>query len=214
MNLEKIGVLAMGSHQEKHGAALPPDTDAKLAVYVAQKAARQAGAKFIGVLYSSYELPKIDTGEHQPMEVVIEEIKTALTNAKRLLDLKGAVLVNGHGGNKPVEKELPKIEKEVGMKITFNNTLVALEGPHAGTGELSMGAALGILDPSKLAEHTDFAKYPEVGFVGLEEARRKYEWAERQAQEVMKRGVKASLYLGTKLLECTIVDVINTIREL
>ena len=214
MEAEKVGVLAMGSHNEKHGAALPPDTDAKLAAYVAQEAARRTGAKFIGVLFSSYELPKIETGEHQPVETVLEELKSALLNAKRLLDIKGVVIVNGHGGNKPIAEKIPEIEKEVGLKIAFNSTLVDLEGPHAGTGELSMGAAIGILDPSKLDEHTDFTKYPEVGFVGLTEARRKYEWVDRQAQEIMRLGVKASLFLGRNLLECTISDVINTIKEL
>ncbi|HDI12537.1 MAG TPA: creatinine amidohydrolase, partial [Hadesarchaea archaeon] len=30
---KEIGVLAIGSHEERHGAALPPDTDAKIATY-------------------------------------------------------------------------------------------------------------------------------------------------------------------------------------
>ena len=211
---EKAGVLAMGSHNERHGAALPPDTDAKLAVHVAEEAARRVGAKFIGVLYSAYELPKIDTGEHQPLEVVLDELRSALKNAKNLLGIEGAVIVNAHGGNKPVSKHIPELERELGLRIAFNSTIVDLEGPHAGTGELSMGATLGILDPSKLAEHTDFAKHPEVGFVGLIEARRKYEWVERQAREIMRLGVRVSLFLGRTLLECAISDVINTIREL
>jgi 2-amino-5-formylamino-6-ribosylaminopyrimidin-4(3H)-one 5'-monophosphate deformylase len=214
MEPERVGVLAMGSLREKHGAALPPDADLRFAIHVAQEAARRTGSKYIGILCSSHEFPKIDTGEHQPVEVVLEELKTALVSAKRLLDLRGAVLVNTHGGNAPILKRVSEIERNVGLKIAFNNTLVSLEGPHAGTGELSMGAALGMTDSSKLQEHLDFAKYPEVGFVGLVEARRKYGWAEEQAREVIKFGVKISSYLGEKLLGCAIADVINTIREL
>jgi 2-amino-5-formylamino-6-ribosylaminopyrimidin-4(3H)-one 5'-monophosphate deformylase len=211
---EKVGVLAMGSHKERHGAALPPDTDAKLAVHVAEEAARRTGAKFIGVLFSAYEYPKIETGEHQSLDTVMGELRSALQSAKRLLGIEGVVIVNAHGGNKPVGERISELEQELGLKIVFNSVITDLEGPHAGTGELSMGAALGIMDPSKLTEHADFTRYPEVGFVGLTEAKRKYEWARRQAAEVTKLGVRASLFLGRALLECAIADVVNTIREM
>ncbi|MEM2427401.1 MAG: hypothetical protein QXZ52_04265, partial [Candidatus Hadarchaeales archaeon] len=59
-----MGILALGSHQERHGAVLPPDTDAKLAAHVALEAAKRSGAKFLGILLTSYELPLIRTGKH------------------------------------------------------------------------------------------------------------------------------------------------------
>ncbi|MDI6643120.1 MAG: 2-amino-5-formylamino-6-ribosylaminopyrimidin-4(3H)-one 5'-monophosphate deformylase [Candidatus Hodarchaeaceae archaeon] len=214
MDASKVGIMALGSHEERHGAALPLDTDAKLASHVAQEAAKRAGAKFIGVLYSSHELPGIDTGKHQSLEEVLDELRTALLNAKRALEIKAAVLVNGHGGNEPIRERLPALEAELGMRLVFNNTLIDLEGPHAATGELSMGAAVGIVDFSRMVNHADFARHPEVGFVGLREARRRYDWAERQAQEVEKRGVRVDKFLGEKLLECVVIDVINDIREL
>lgn len=214
MDLDNVGILALGSHEERHGAALPLDTDAKLASYVAQEATKRAGAKFIGILYSSHELPGIDTGKHQPLEKVLEELRTVLHNAKSSLGVKAAVLVNGHGGNEPLREQLHALEEELGMRLIFNNTLIDLEGPHAATGELSMGAAVGIVDFPKMVEHADFARHPEVGFVGLREVRRRYDWAERQAREVEKSGVRVDKFLGEKLLECAIVDVINEVQEL
>lgn len=214
MDLSEVGILALGSHEERHGAALPPDTDAKLASHVASEAAKRTGARFIGVLHSSYELPGIDTGRHQSLDQVLEELRRALLDAKRALGISAAVLVNGHGGNGPLRERLFALEKELGMPIVFNNTLIKLEGPHAATGELSMGAVIGIADASKIAEQTDFERHPEVGFVGLKEARRRYAWAEQQAREVEKMGLRIDKFLGEKLLECAIVDVMNDVREL
>ena len=214
MDMGEVGILALGSHEERHGAALPPDTDAKLASHVASEAAKRMGAKFIGVLYSSYELPGIDTGRHQSLEHVFEELRRALLDAKRALGISATVLVNGHGGNEPLRGRLLALEKELGMPIVFNNTLIELEGPHAATGELSMGAVIGIADASKIAEQTDFERHPEVGFVGLKEARRRYAWAEQQAREIGKVGLRIDKFLGEKLLECATVDVMNDVREL
>ena len=33
-NVHKIGIIALGSHLENHGPALPIDTDAKIASYI------------------------------------------------------------------------------------------------------------------------------------------------------------------------------------
>ncbi|HID60493.1 MAG TPA: 2-amino-5-formylamino-6-ribosylaminopyrimidin-4(3H)-one 5'-monophosphate deformylase [Hadesarchaea archaeon] len=204
----------MGSHVERHGAALPLDTDAKIASYVAQEAARRAGAKFLGILKTSYELPRIDTGQHQSLGEVLEELRITLKNAKKMLRIRTVVVVNGHGGNNPVREHLPILEKELGMHLAFNSTIVELEGPHAATVELSMGAAIGITDESKVDEHVDFTKYPEVGFVGLREARRLYPWMEQQAQQVEKEGVAVDKELGAKLLEHAVGEVVNDIRSL
>jgi 2-amino-5-formylamino-6-ribosylaminopyrimidin-4(3H)-one 5'-monophosphate deformylase len=210
----KVGILALGSHEEKHGAALPFDTDAKLAAHVALEATKRSGAKFLGVLYSSYELPGIDTGRHQPLEQLVDELISTLRAAKGTLGIEGAVFVNGHGGNEPLRDNIREIEQDLGVRLVFNNVIVDLEGPHAATGELSMGMAVGITDISKLAEHADFIRYPEVGFVGLTEAQERYPWAKQHAKDLGKVGIRAEKFLGAKLLECAIGDVVNNIYEL
>lgn len=214
MSAEDVGVLAMGSHEERHGAALPPDTDAKIAFHVALEAAKRTGAKFLGVLRMSYELPGIDTGHHHTLEALSEELRASLQHAKSSLVLRAVVLVNGHGGNIPLRERLPAIEAELGIRLVFNNTIIDLEGPHAATEELSMGAAVGITDESKLTQHTDFTHYPEVGFVGLHEARRLYKWAEQHAIEVERAGVRVDRALGEKLLARAITNVVNDVRKL
>ena len=214
MDPRKVGILALGSHEEKHGAALPPDTDAKLAAHVALEAAARTGAKFLGMLYASYELPGIDTGRHQPLEQLIDELVSTLRAAKETLELEGAVLVNGHGGNEPLRDHLREIERKLGMRLFLNNAIVDLEGPHAATGELSMGMTIGITDASKLAEHIDFTRYPEVGFVGLQEAQERYPWAKQHAHDLGKVGIRADRFLGEKLIQCAVADVVNNVHEL
>jgi len=214
LDVGKVGILALGSPEERHGAALPLDTDARLASHVASEVAKRTGARFIGAIHSAYEFPGIDTGRHQSLEQVLGELREALLNAKREFGISAAVLVNGHGGNKPLRERLSSLENELSIPIIFNNTLIKLEGPHAATGELSMGAAIGITDASKIAEHADFERHPEVGFVGLKEARKRYAWVEQQAQEVERVGLRIDKFLGEKLLEFAIIDVINDIREL
>jgi 2-amino-5-formylamino-6-ribosylaminopyrimidin-4(3H)-one 5'-monophosphate deformylase len=210
----RIGVLALGSHEEKHGAALPPDTDAKIASHVALEAAKRTGGKFLGVLYRSHELPGIETGSHHTIEELTEELRATLLQAKRILGLAAVVLVNGHGGNIPLRGRLPSLESELGLCLVFNNTIIDLEGPHAGTEELSMGAAIGIADESKVAEHGDFSRYPEVGFVGLRDARERYEWAERHAREVEARGVHVDTRLGRELLEKAVEGAVKDISDI
>lgn len=206
--------MAVGSHEEKHGAALPLDTDAKLAAHVALEATKRSGAKFLGVLYASYELPGIDTGRHQPMEQLVDELISTLRAARETFGIEGVILVNGHGGNEPLRDHMREIERELNMRLFFNNTIVDIEGPHAATGELSMGLAVGITDESKLAEHIDFTRYPEVGFVGLREAQERYPWAKQHASDLGKVGIRVDKFLGRKLVECAIADVINNVHEL
>lgn len=210
---KEIGVLAIGSHEERHGAALPPDTDARIATYVAREASKRTGAKFLGVLKKSYEFPGINTGVHHELAEVLDELRSVLKKAKKL-GIKAAVIVNGHGGNIPLREHVPLLEKELGMPLIFNSKIIELEGPHAGTVELSMGAVLRITDESKIDEHTDFAKYPEVGFVGLQEARKRYQWAEKLAHQVEKEGVTVDKEMGLKLLELAIDEVVRDIYKL
>jgi 2-amino-5-formylamino-6-ribosylaminopyrimidin-4(3H)-one 5'-monophosphate deformylase len=200
---------------ENHGAALPIDTDAKIAAYLALEASLRSGAKFLGVLYAATEYNYVKHGIHlSPEELVEKRLIPTLISAKENLNLDSVVLVNGHGGNVPVIDYLSYIEQIVGLKLKFNNKIVEMEGPHAGTGELSMGVILGITDESKLDDHCDFDKYPEVGMVGLKSARAASSGIDKGARKVEREGVCIDLALGEKLLETAISDIINDIQNL
>lgn len=210
--VHKVGILALGSHLENHGAALPIDTDSKIAAHLAFQAALRTGAKYLGILYAATEYNYVKHGKHQPpKELVQKRLKPTLHSAKNCLDLEMVVLVNGHGGNVPIKNYLNMLEEELNLKILFNNKIVEIEGPHAGTGELSMGAVLGILDGDKLEEHCKFDEYPEVGMVGLKEARQKSEGIDAGAREVLNVGVCVDEEFGEYLLETAIEDVVKDI---
>jgi 2-amino-5-formylamino-6-ribosylaminopyrimidin-4(3H)-one 5'-monophosphate deformylase len=210
-----IGILAIGSHLENHGSALPIDTDSKIAAYIGLQASLITGAKFLGILYAATEYTHIDHGVHlKPEDLVNKQLIPTLKSAKKCLDLDTVILVNGHGGNLPVKDYLKDINEKTGLKVVFNNKIVEIEGPHAGTGEISIGALLGFLDVSKLKEHCEFDKYPEVGMVGFKNAREVDEGIEKGAREIEQLGVSVDMNLGESLLETAIVDVINDIKEI
>lgn len=214
-DVHKVGLLALGSHLENHGAALPIDTDSKIAAYLALEASLRTGAKFLGILFDATEYSYVKHGKHvSPLELINEQLKPTLQSAKNSLDLDMVVLVNGHGGNLPVKEYISSIENELNLEIRFNNKIVEIEGPHAGTGELSMGATLGIIDESKLEEHCNFDKYPEVGMVGLKDARDKSKGINDGAKKILKDGVCVDEELGEHLLETAIEDVISDVISL
>lgn len=209
----KVGIIALGSHKERHGAALPTDTDAKIAEYIAKEAAEETKAEFLGTLNSAYELPEIKTGEHQTMKELIAEVKNKIKDAKGQ-GFGGIVLVNAHGGNQELQKYLEEIKKETKVELKMDSTVCRIEGPHAGTGELSIGSIIGITDESNLEEHLDLENYPEVGFAGMKEVREKYDWAEEHAQDVIKEGAEVDKLLGRLLLGSSVASAINRIREM
>jgi 2-amino-5-formylamino-6-ribosylaminopyrimidin-4(3H)-one 5'-monophosphate deformylase len=210
-----IGILAIGSPLENHGAALPIDTDSKIAAYIGLQASLITGANFLGVLYAATEYPYINHGVHlKPEDLVNKQLIPTLKSAKKCLNLDTIVLVNGHGGNLPIKDYLNDINKKTGLNIVFNNKIVEIEGSHAGTGEISIGALLGFLDVSKIKEHTDFDKYPEVGMVGFKEAREIDEGIDKGARQIEQLGVSVDMNLGETLLEAAIVDVINDVKKI
>lgn len=209
----KIGIVALGSHHERHGASLPLDTDARIAEHIAKKVAEKTDSEFLGTLKSAYELPEIETGDHDSIEKVIEEVEEKIEEAKSK-NFEGIFIVNAHGGNQELEKHLKEIEKRTRINLRMDSTICNIEGPHAGTGELSMGAVIGITDESRLDEHTDSEKYPEVGFVGFEEAREKYEWTEKHSQEIIQNGVKVDKFLGNVLLKAAAASAANKVQDL
>ncbi|MBP2045483.1 2-amino-5-formylamino-6-ribosylaminopyrimidin-4(3H)-one 5'-monophosphate deformylase [Methanobacterium aggregans] len=209
-----IGVLAVGSHRENHGAALPIDTDSKVAAYIALQASLKTGATFLGILYAATEYDYVKHGDHLPVDELVEgELKPTLRSAKKCLGLRKVVLVNGHGGNVPIKDYTEDLEGDLDLELIFNNSIVEMEGPHAGTGELSMAAFLGFLDESKLDEHCNFDKYPEVGMVGLHEARKAEEGIDAGAVEVEKVGVCVDRELGMKLLDDAVSSVVVDIKS-
>lgn len=210
--VHRVGVLALGSHLENHGAALPIDTDAKIAAYLSLQATLRTGAKFLGILYAAAEYNYVNHGKHMNAENLVEKrLKPTLLAAKNCLNLDMIVLVNGHGGNIPVKDNLPWLEDELDLKIVFNNKIVEIEGPHAGTGELSMGAVLGIVDVDRLEEHCHFDEYPEVGMVGLKEARKANKGIDDDARKILNEGVCVNVEVGNFLLETAIEDIIRDI---
>lgn len=212
--VHQIGILALGSHLENHGPALPIDTDAKIASYVALESSLITGAKFLGILYAATEYPFIPHGLHMNVEELVEQrLKPTLNSAKKSLNLKQVVLVNGHGGNVLIKDYLDKIEQDLELEIVFNNHLVTIEGPHAGSGELSIGSILGITNTSKLEESCNIAKYPEVGMCGFKEAREKDEGIEKGAQLVEEKGTSMDPNLGRALLDEAVKDVVKDVKK-
>ena len=130
------------------------------------------------------------------------------------MDIKKLVLVNGHGGNVPLLKYINEIENELDITIVFNNKIVELEGPHAGTGELSMGSVLKMVDKLKLPEHCNFQKYPEVGMVGFKKARNIDEEINIGAKSVENEGVYIDEDWGNELIETAIKSIIDDVTNL
>ncbi|BDZ67755.1 2-amino-5-formylamino-6-ribosylaminopyrimidin-4(3H)-one 5'-monophosphate deformylase [Methanobacterium ferruginis] len=214
-DVHKIGILAIGSHLENHGAALPIDTDSKIASYLALEASLRTGAKFIGILYAATEYDYVKHGVHLSPEILVEkELIPTLKSARNNLDLEAVVLVNGHGGNVPIKDYLEDIENELDLEIILNNKIVEIEGPHAATGEISMGVVLGMGDESRFEEHCHLEDYPEVGMVGLQEARQANAGIDAGALKVKEEGICIDTELGKALLETALEDIINNVKQL
>ncbi|MEW6010881.1 MAG: 2-amino-5-formylamino-6-ribosylaminopyrimidin-4(3H)-one 5'-monophosphate deformylase [Euryarchaeota archaeon] len=213
--VHQIGILALGSHLENHGPALPIDTDAKIASYIALEASLLTGAKFLGVLYAAAEFPYMPHGIHvEAKELVNLRLKPTLKSAKKCLSLKQVVLVNGHGGNVPICDFIEELEEELDLEIVFNNRMVEIEGPHAGSGELSVGTILGITSTSKLKDSFNLDDYPEVGMCGFKKARQEDEGIDEGAREVEKEGIYVDPILGQSLLDKAIKDIIKDVKKL
>ncbi len=157
--VHKVGIIALGSHLENHGPALPIDTDAKIGAHIAFQSSLLTGAKFLGIIFPAYELDTIDHGVHVSLETLKENVISTLNQAKKFLDIEKVVIVNAHGGNIPLMAELWDIEDQTGLSITFNNKVISSEGPHGGSGELSMAKVLGIVNDNEVVNQADVTKY-------------------------------------------------------
>lgn len=212
--VHKIGIIALGSHLENHGPALPIDTDAKIAAHIAFQSALKTGAKFLGIIFPAYELDEIDHGVHVSLDELKENVSETLKSAKKFLDIEKVVIVNAHGGNIPLVTELWDIEDETGISIIFNNKVISSEGPHGGSGELSMAKVLGILNENELENQANVDEYEEVGLYGFKEARRNDPNIEMGAMDVKENGVYVDEDYGIRLFELAINSVLLDVEKL
>ena len=212
-NVHKIGIIALGSHLENHGPALPIDTDAKIASYIAFQAALESGAKYLGVIYPAHEIKEINHGIHVSLEDLSNEIIRVLKSAKKHLQISSVVIVNGHGGNLPIVTCLYDIEEQTDLLITLNSKIIESEGPHGGSGELSMGKVLGIIDESQVENQTDLAEYGEVGLYMFGQARKNDPNIEEGAIDIEENGVYVDEVYGNELLKLAINSVLLDVEK-
>ena len=212
--VHKIGIIALGSHLENHGPALPIDTDAKIGAHIAFQSSLRSGAKFLGIIFPAYELDEIDHGVHVSLDTLKENVIETLNSAKEFLDIEKVVIVNAHGGNIPLMAELWDIEDKTGLSIIFNNKVISSEGPHGGSGELSMAKVLGIIDETQLEHQADVDKYIEVGLHGFKQARENDPNIEQGARDVEENGVYVDEEYGHRLFNLAINSVIFDVEKL
>jgi len=213
-NVHKIGILALGSHLENHGPALPIDTDAKIASYIALQSSLKSGAKFLGVIYPAYEIKEINHGIHFSIEEVVNNIIETLKSAKIYLAIEKVIIVNAHGGNIPLFTYVESIEDETQLKIIINNKIVESEGPHGGSGELSMGKILGIINEDEITNQTNLKEYGEVGLTKFKKARKNDPGIEEGAYEVENYGVYVDESFGKQLFNIAINSVLLNVEKL
>ena len=212
--VHKIGIIALGSHLENHGPALPIDTDAKIGAHIAFQSALQSGAKFLGIMYPAHELDTIDHGVHVSLETLKEEVVKTLINAKKFLDVEKVIIVNSHGGNIPLMHELWDIEDRTDMYVVFNNKVISSEGPHGGSGELSMAKVLGIVNEEELKNQSDVNKYEEIGLYGFKQALHDDPNIEAGARDVEENGVYIDEEYGKRLFDLAISSVLLDVEKL
>ncbi|WP_298521985.1 2-amino-5-formylamino-6-ribosylaminopyrimidin-4(3H)-one 5'-monophosphate deformylase [uncultured Methanobrevibacter sp.] len=212
--VHNVGVIALGSHLENHGPALPIDTDAKIAAHIAFQASLMTGAKFLGIIFPAYELDTIDHGVHVSLEELKENVINTLNSAKKYLNVDRVVIVNAHGGNIPLVTELWDIEDKTDMAIVFNNKVISSEGPHGGSGELSMAKVLGIVNEDEVENQANVHEYEEVGLHGFAQARKDDPNIDEGARDVEENGVYIDEEYGERLFNLSINTVILDIEKL
>ena len=151
---------------------------------------------------------------HVSLDTLKENVIETLNSAKKFLDIEKVVIVNSHGGNLPLMTELWEIEDKTDLSIIFNNKIISTEGPHAGSGELSMGKVLGILNEDELKNQADVNKYVEVGLHGFKQARENDPNIEEGARDVEENGVYVDEEYGQQLFNLAIDTVIFDVEKL
>ncbi|WP_459201529.1 2-amino-5-formylamino-6-ribosylaminopyrimidin-4(3H)-one 5'-monophosphate deformylase [Methanococcus sp. CF] len=205
--VHEIGIIALGSFLENHGSALPIDTDAKIASYIALNVSIITGAKFLGVVIPSTEYSYVKHGIHDSIEDVITYIKYLVENGRKI-GITKFLIINCHGGNTIIQDEL--------SKLNFKDCFIKMENvclTHASTEEVSLGYAVGILSEDKMKDHNPKI-YEEIGMVGLKEAREKNEAIDLEAKSVEKNGVFLDKSHGKSLLNDLITNYVEIVRDM
>ena len=212
--VHKIGIIALGSHLENHGPALPIDTDAKIGAHIAFQASLETGAKFLGIIFPAYELDEIDHGVHVSLDELKENVINTLNSAKKYLNIEKVVIVNAHGGNIPLMAELWEIEDKTDLAIVFNNKVISSEGPHGGSGELSMAKVLGIINENEIETQANVNEYEEIGLYGFKKARENDPNIEEGARDIEENGVYVDEDYGKRLFNLAINSVLLDVEKL
>lgn len=212
--VHKIGIIALGSHLENHGPALPIDTDAKIGAHIAFQASLETGAKFLGIIFPAYELDEIDHGVHVSLDELKENVINTLNSAKKYLNIEKVVIVNAHGGNIPLMAELWEIEDKTDLAIVFNNKVISSEGPHGGSGELSMAKVLGIINENEIENQANVNEYEEIGLYGFKKARENNPNIEEGARDIEENGVYVDEDYGKRLFNLAINSVLLDVEKL
>ena len=212
--VHKIGIIALGSHLENHGPALPIDTDAKIGAHIAFQASLETGAKFLGIIFPAYELDEIDHGVHVSLDELKENVINTLNSAKKYLNIEKVVIVNAHGGNIPLMAELWEIEDKTDLAIVFNNKVISSEGPHGGSGELSMAKVLGIINENEIENQANVNEYEEIGLYGFKKARENDPNIEEGARDIEENGVYVDEDYGKRLFNLDINSVLLDVEKL
>ena len=212
--VHKIGIIALGSHLENHGPALPIDTDAKIGAHIAFQASLETVAKFLGIIFPAYELDEIDHGVHVSLDELKENVINTLNSAKKYLNIEKVVIVNAHGGNIPLMAELWEIEDKTDLAIVFNNKVISSEGPHGGSGELSMAKVLGIINENEIENQANVNEYEEIGLYGFKKARENDPNIEEGARDIEENGVYVDEDYGKRLFNLAINSVLLDVEKL
>ena len=110
--------------------------------------------------------------------------------------------------------EIWDIEEKTDLIIVMNNKIISTEGPHAGSGELSMAKVLGIINENELDHQADVNKYIEVGLHGFKKARENDPNIEEGALDVEENGVYVDEEYGQQLFNLAIDTVLFDIEKL
>ena len=151
---------------------------------------------------------------HVSLDVLKENVIDTLNQAKKFLDIEKVVIVNAHGGNIPLMAELWDIEDKTDLSITFNNKVISSEGPHGGSGELSMAKVLGIVNEDEVENQANVNEYEEIGLHGFKQAREDDPNIEEGAKDVEENGVYVDEEYGHRLFNLAINSVLFDVEKL
>jgi 2-amino-5-formylamino-6-ribosylaminopyrimidin-4(3H)-one 5'-monophosphate deformylase len=143
-----------------------------------------------------------------------ENVIDTLNQAKKFLNIEKVVIVNAHGGNIPLMAELWDIEDKTDLSITFNNKVISSEGPHGGSGELSMAKVLGIVNEDEVENQANVNEYEEIGLHGFKQAREDDPNIEEGAKDIEENGVYVDEEYGHRLFNLAINSVLFDVEKL